>query len=77
MIATRISSDCYSLDRHSTDLGCHRGAEPLITNWSPQNTRPREHRSLVQSDETATGAVATHRLVVARREVWSASIRKA
>ena len=28
MIATRIGSDCYSLDRHSTDLGCHRGAEP-------------------------------------------------
>ena len=32
MIATRIGSDCYSLDRHSTDLGCHRAAQsPLIT----------------------------------------------
>jgi len=78
MIATRIGSDCYSLDGHSTDLGCHRAAQsPLITSWSPQISRPRERRSLVQSDETATGAVATHRLVVARREVWSASIRKA
>ena len=61
--------------RHSTGLGCHRPAQsPLITSWSAQITHPRERRWLVQSDETATGAVVTCSLVVARREVWSAPI---